>query len=83
NLQRAISRGADDPTVHDHLGDVYEKTGRLKMAAAQWEISLNGFAHTVQADMDAGDVSKVQKKLDSARMRLARESGGPAADKPE
>lgn len=83
NLKRAISRGANDPTVHDHLGDVYEKTGRLKLAAAQWELSLNQYAHTVQADMDTGDVSKVQKKLDSARVRLARESGAPAAGKPE
>jgi tetratricopeptide (TPR) repeat protein len=83
SLQRAIARGASDPTVHDHLGDVYEKTGRLKLAAAQWELSLNEYAHTVQADMDAGDVGKVQKKLDSARVRLARESGSPAAGKPE
>jgi tetratricopeptide (TPR) repeat protein len=83
NLTRAIARGANDPTVHDHLGDVYEKTGRLKLAAAQWELSLNEFAHTVEADMDTGDVSKVQKKLDSARMRLARESGSPTAGKPE
>lgn len=83
NLQRAISRGANDPTVHDHLGDVYEKTGRLKQAAAQWELSLNEYAHTAQADMDTGDVSKVQKKLDSARVRLARESGAPATGKPE
>ncbi len=83
NLRRAISRGANDPTVHDHLGDVYEKTGRLKLAAAQWELSLNEYAHTVAADMDTGDVSKVQKKLDSARVRLARESGAPATGKPE
>jgi Tfp pilus assembly protein PilF len=84
NLQRAISRGANDPTVHDHLGDVYEKTGRLKLAAAQWELSLNEYAHTVEADMDTGDVGKVQKKLDSARVRLARESGSPqTGGKPE
>jgi tetratricopeptide (TPR) repeat protein len=83
NLQRAISRGANDPTVHDHLGDVYEKTGRLKQAATQWELSLNEYAHTVEADMEAGDVGKVQKKLDSARVRLAREGGSPTAGKPE
>ncbi|HEX4005729.1 MAG TPA: tetratricopeptide repeat protein [Acidobacteriaceae bacterium] len=83
NLQRAISRGASDPTVHDHLGDVYEKTGKLKLAAAQWELSLNEFAHTVQADMDAGDLNKVQKKLDSARVRLAKESDAPAPPKSE
>jgi len=83
NLQQAIARGASDPTVHDHLGDVYEKTGRLRLAAAQWELSLNEYAHTVEADMDTGDVSKVQKKLDSARVRLARESAAPGTAKPE
>jgi len=83
NIQRAIARGAGDPTVHDHLGDVFEKTGRLKQAAAQWEISLNEFAKTVQADMDTGDVGKVQKKLDSARVRLAKESGSPQPVKSE
>jgi len=83
NLQRAISRGANDPTVHDHLGDVFEKTGRLKQAAAQWELSLNQYARTVQADIDTGDVGKVQKKLDSARVRLAKESSSPQAGKPE
>jgi tetratricopeptide (TPR) repeat protein len=83
NLQAAISRGANDPTVHDHLGDLYEKTGRLKQAATQWELSLNEYARTVQADMDNGEVAKVQKKLDSARVRLARESGSPPTGKPE
>jgi predicted Zn-dependent protease len=83
NIERAIARGAGDPTVHDHLGDVYEKTGRLKLAAAQWELSLNEYAKTVQADMDPGDVNKVQKKLDSARVRLARESATPQPVKPE
>jgi tetratricopeptide (TPR) repeat protein len=83
NIQRAIARGAGDPTVHDHLGDIYEKTGRLKQAAAQWELSLNEFARTDQADMDPGDVGKVQKKLDSARVRLAKESSSPQPVKPE
>jgi hypothetical protein len=66
-----------DATVHDHLGEVYEKTGRLKLAAAQWEESLNEFERTMTADMDPGDVGKVQKKLDSVRVRIARE--GPVA----
>jgi len=83
NLQRAISRDGNDPTVHEHLGDVYEKTGRLKDAAAQWELSLNEFAHTVQADMDPGEEAKVQKKLDSARVRLAKESSTVPPAKPE
>jgi tetratricopeptide (TPR) repeat protein len=74
NLLKASERESTDPTVHDHLGELYEKTGRLKLAAAQWELSLNEFAHTVPADMDPGDTNRVQKKLDSARVRLAKES---------
>ncbi len=41
---RPASACATDPTVHDHLGELYEKTGRLKMAAAQWEQSLQEYA---------------------------------------
>jgi tetratricopeptide (TPR) repeat protein len=74
NLTKAVARNNTDPTVHDHLGELYEKTNRLKLAAAQWEQSLNQYARTISADADPSDVSKVQKKLDSARVRLAKES---------
>ncbi len=83
DLEQAISRDGLDPTVHEHLGDLYEKTGRLKQAASQWELSLNEFAHTVQADMDPGEEARVQKKLDSARVRLAKESNNTPPIKPE
>jgi tetratricopeptide (TPR) repeat protein len=76
SLTKAVARNSTDPTVHDHLGELYEKTNRLKLAAAQWEQSLNQYARTDSADADPGDVSKVQKKLDSARVRLAKESSG-------
>jgi tetratricopeptide (TPR) repeat protein len=80
NLTKAVARNTTDPTVHDHLGEVYEKTNRLKLAAAQWEQSLNQYARTVPADADPDDVSKVQRKLDSARVRLAKESSGVLAN---
>jgi len=80
NLTKAVARNSTDPTVHDHLGELYEKTNRLKLAAAQWEQSLNQYARTVPADADPSDVSKVQKKLDSARIRLAKESSGALAN---
>ncbi|HZU09999.1 MAG TPA: tetratricopeptide repeat protein [Pseudacidobacterium sp.] len=79
NLTKALARNSGDPTVHDHLGEVYEKTNRLKLAAAQWEQSLNYYAHSLSADADPSDVSKVQKKLDSARVRLAKESSNTLA----
>lgn len=81
DLRKAVERDSSDPTVHDHLGELYEKTGRLKLAAQQWEESLKEFAVTVPADTDPGDMAKVQKRLDNARMRLAKEAEGtrPAA----
>ncbi len=73
NLRQAVERDQTDPTVHDHLGDLYEKTGRIRLAAAQWELSLAEYQKSAPADVDPGDVAKVQKKLDSARIKLAKE----------
>jgi len=73
NLRKAIERTSNDPTVHDHLGDLYEKTGRIRLAAAQWEISLAEFSKAAPADVEPADVSKVQKKLEGARVKLARQ----------
>lgn len=74
NLRKASERVSTDPTVHDHLGELYEKTGRLRLAVAQWDQSLAQYARTIPADVDESDVSRVQKKLESAKVKLARES---------
>jgi tetratricopeptide (TPR) repeat protein len=83
NLRQAVDRDRTDPTVHEHLGDLYEKTGRIRLAAAQWELSLAEFAKSSPADVEPGDVSKVQKKLESARVRLAKEDNSLGTPKPE
>jgi tetratricopeptide (TPR) repeat protein len=72
NLRKANERMNTDPTVHDHLGEVYEKTGKLKMAVAQWERSMTEYAGMLPADADPEDVQKVQRKLESARVKLAK-----------
>ena len=74
NLVKASQRNAADPTVHDHLGDLYEKTGRLKLAASQWEEALKQYAHADPADAEPGEGGRLQKKLDSARVKLAKET---------
>jgi len=83
NLRQAVERSQTDPTVHDHLGDLYEKTGRIRLAAAQWEISVNQFSKSASADIEPAEVAKVQKKLDSARVRLARQDNATGTNKPE
>jgi tetratricopeptide (TPR) repeat protein len=72
-LVRAAQRMGSDPTVQDHLGDLYQKTGRLKLAAAHWERALNEWNKTVAAEVDSDDLARVQKKLESAKMKLAKE----------
>jgi tetratricopeptide (TPR) repeat protein len=81
NLRKATERISKDPQVHDHLGELYEKTGRLKMAASQWEQSLQEYARTVPADAEPSDVTKVQKKLDTARVKLAKETSAVSSPK--
>ncbi|MGH9560348.1 MAG: tetratricopeptide repeat protein [Terracidiphilus sp.] len=83
NLRQAVNRDQTDPTVHMHLGDLYEKTGRIRLAAAQWQLSLDEFSKSSPADVEPSDVAKVQKKLESARVKLAKEEGTIGQAKPE
>jgi tetratricopeptide (TPR) repeat protein len=73
NLRKAVERTSTDPSVHDHLGDLYEKTGRVRLAAAQWEISVEEFGKSASADVEPTEVAKVQKKLEGARVKLAKQ----------
>jgi len=76
NLIKASQHIGTDPTVQDHLGDLYQKTGRLKLAAAHWERAIDEWNKTVSAEVDPADVAKVQKKLESAKVKLAKEDSG-------
>jgi tetratricopeptide (TPR) repeat protein len=72
-LTKAESRMGSDPTVQEHLGDLYQKTGRLKLAAAHWERSVQEWNKTVPAEQDTEAFAKVQQKLDEAKVKLAKE----------
>src|SRR5882762_5777140 len=76
-LLKASQRIGTDPTVHDHLGDLYQKTGRLKLAAVHWERAVTEWNKTVAAEVDNDDVARVQKKLESAKVKLAQQSEKP------
>ena len=43
-------------------------------AIAQWQLSLKEWEKSTQSEVDSSEVAKVTKKLESARVRLARES---------
>jgi tetratricopeptide (TPR) repeat protein len=72
-LERAITLIPKDPTVHDHLGEVYASTGHLQQAVVQWERSLANYANSAPADAEPADVNKVRRRLDKAKVKLAKE----------
>jgi tetratricopeptide (TPR) repeat protein len=76
NLNKAAVHMGADPTVQEHLGDLYQKTGRLKMAAVHWERAVQEWNKTVPAEVDGDAFAKVQQKLDAAKVRLAKEDSG-------
>ena len=80
NLRRASERISNDPTILDHLGELYQRTGRLKLAAAQWERAMDEWNKTVPAEVDTAEFAKVQKKLESARVKLAKQQGEHKAE---
>ena len=75
-LTKASLHMNSDPTVQDHLGDLYQKTGRLKLAAAHWERAVEEWNKTVSSEVDTDLLVATQKKLDAAKVRLAQEGSG-------
>jgi tetratricopeptide (TPR) repeat protein len=79
-LTRSLQISSKDATIHDHLGDVYFKQGKIKEAILQWQSSLKEWSNGPSSEAEPEDVAKVQKKLDTARVRLAK--GQPAKPRP-
>ncbi len=82
NLRRASDRMSNDPTIQGHLGELYEKTGRLKLAATHFQRSLEEWNKTIPAEIDPESVAKVQKQLETARVKLAKQGTGATPAKP-
>jgi tetratricopeptide (TPR) repeat protein len=72
-LTKASLHMASDPTVQDHLGDLYQKTGRLKLAAAHWDRAVQEWNKTIGPEVDTDMFAATQKKLDAAKVRIAKE----------
>jgi tetratricopeptide (TPR) repeat protein len=70
-LVRAVEQ-TKDPTVHDHLGDVYLKEGKTKDAVAQWQASLKAYNSGNQDDVEPEEMAKVTQKLQTAQAQLAK-----------
>ena len=74
NLRRAADKAPADATIQDHLGELYARTNRFKLAATHWERALDEWNKSVPADVDQQDVSRVTKKLESTKVKLAQQT---------
>jgi tetratricopeptide (TPR) repeat protein len=73
-LRLAVDKVGKDPTVHDHLADVYFKQGKIREAIQQWETSVSEWKVAAPGDQDPVELAKVTKKLEGARVRVAEKT---------
>lgn len=73
NLRKASEKTPNDATIQDHLAELYARTGRLKLAVNHWERALDEWNKSVAADVDQDDVTRVTKKLETTRVKLAQQ----------
>jgi tetratricopeptide (TPR) repeat protein len=81
-LRKAVQFESHDATIRSHLGDVYAKSGRMDLAATQWEKSLEEWRHSLPADVENDKVAEVEKKLSQVKHRVAQKSS-PQDEKPQ
>jgi tetratricopeptide (TPR) repeat protein len=74
SLRRAADKAPTDATIQDHLGELYARTNRFKLAAAHWERALDEWNKSAPADVDQQDVSRVTKKLETTKVKLAQQT---------
>jgi tetratricopeptide (TPR) repeat protein len=64
-LTKALKFSGTDPTINEHLGDLYYKTQRYPEARAAWTKS-------VELSSDPEEIAKVKKKLDDLKAKIAK-----------
>lgn len=78
-LRLALEKAPRDATIHDHLGDTYYKQGKLKEAISQWEVALKEWNASAPAEQDTAEIAKVQRKLEGAKVQLAKQNSAQTA----
>ncbi len=83
NLTKAAVHMGSDPTVQEHLGDLYQKTGRLKLAAAHWDRAVQEWNKTVPAEAGRRSLrqspAKTRRRESKAGQRRIQKHNQPEA----
>ncbi|MFQ5664178.1 MAG: tetratricopeptide repeat protein [Terriglobia bacterium] len=73
-LLQAVERLSRDPTIQDHLGDLYYKSGRLHLALKAWERAREEWQRALPTELDPEALARLEDKLRRLKLRLAQES---------
>ena len=68
-LEKAASKIQNDPTIHEHLGNLYLRMGKTAMAQEEWQRALKEWPEAVSSDFDADQAKQLQKQLDDLKSR--------------
>jgi tetratricopeptide (TPR) repeat protein len=68
-LEKAASKIQDDPTIHEHLGNLYLRQGKKARAQEEWQRALKEWPEAVSSDFDADQAKQLQKQLDELKTR--------------
>jgi tetratricopeptide (TPR) repeat protein len=77
-LLKAVRRNGQDPTIRDHLGEVFFRAGRARQAAAEWEKAREFWKHSLPSDYEPEKVAALEKKLETVKRTLAQQAPGEA-----
>lgn len=71
-LEKAVRLMAGDPTVQEHLGNLYLKLGKKAEAEKQLEQALKDYPKAVNSDFDDQEAGKVRKQLEDLKESKAK-----------
>jgi tetratricopeptide (TPR) repeat protein len=63
-LENAATKIQNDPTIHEHLGNLYLREGKTGRAQEEWQRALKEWPDAVSSDFDADQAKELQKQLD-------------------
>ena len=66
-LEKAAHKIQNDPTIHEHLGNLYLRMGKTALAQEQWQRALKEWPDAVSSDFDAEQAKQLQKQLDDLK----------------
>ncbi len=75
--RKAVLRQPSDASILAHMGEIYAHNGKLSLAVTEWQKAVNQYATSLPPEADPNDVSKTQRDLESARVRLAHAGTEP------